>query len=208
MRRETSAIEMDQSELTRVELKMGAGELRVSGGAAKLMDADFEYNIASWKPEVNFRSTGVRSDLEIKQPSSTGFPVGETRYRWDVRLNDGRLMDVIAHMGAGEAKMNLGSLSLRTVELDIGAGEVEIDLRGSPKRSYDVRVNGGVGQATVYLPDRVGIIATASGGIGEINVDGLVSRNGRWIRTGEENNPVVVRVDVKGGVGEIRIVAN
>ena len=44
---------------------MGGGELRVSGGSPKLMEADFDYNDPGWKPQVEYHSTGVRSDIEI-----------------------------------------------------------------------------------------------------------------------------------------------
>jgi hypothetical protein len=82
-----------------------------------------------------------------------------------------------------------------------------MDLRGNPKRSYDVRINGGVGEATIYLPRSVGIDATAKGGIGEIDVRGLEQRNGRWINPSQENSPVKIHLDVKGGVGQINIIA-
>lgn len=203
---ESAHFDLDKSELTRVELRMGAGELKVTGGSTKLAEADFTYNVPSWKPTVDYRSTGVRGDLVIAQPESGG-SFGNTEYRWDVRLNDGLLMDVVSKMGAGEATLNLGSMNLRNVELSIGAGEVKVDLRGNPKRSYDVRINGGVGEATVYVPRSVGIDATAKGGIGEIQVNGLEERNGRWINTAQENSPVKIHLDVKGGVGQINIIA-
>jgi hypothetical protein len=132
---------------------------------------------------------------------------GNANNRWDVRLNDGVLMDVVTKLGAGEANMNLGSMNLRNVELNIGAGEVKMDLRGNPKRSYDVRINGGVGEATVYLPRGVAIDATAQGGIGEIEVRGLEKRNGRWINAAQENSPVKIHLEVKGGVGQINLIA-
>ena len=50
---ETKVLELDKSELTRVELKMGAGELRVNGGTPKLMEGDFTYNVAGWKPQMS-----------------------------------------------------------------------------------------------------------------------------------------------------------
>ncbi len=204
LKQETKVIELDKSELVRVDLKMGAGELNVQGDSAKLMEADFKYNAPGWKPQVEYHSTGVRSDLEI---SNVGDAAPHGNSRWDLRLNNHVLMDVNAHLGAGEAKLDLGSLNLRSVEVHIGAGEVNLDLRGHPTRSYDVRVQGGVGQANIYLPSSVGITATASGGIGDINVRGLENRNGRWINTAHELDPVTIRVDVSGGVGEIRLVA-
>jgi hypothetical protein len=201
---ETKILELDKSEMTRVELKMGAGELRVAGGSPKLMEADFNYNVPGWKPQVDYHSTGVRSDIEISNPTGSA-PHGESK--WNLRFNDSVLTDLIARLGAGEAHLQLGSLNLRSVDVNLGAGEVEVDLRGDPKRSYDVQIKGGVGQATVYLPSNVAISATAAGGIGEINVRGLEKRNGRWINPKKENAPVTIRLDVKGGVGQIDLVA-
>jgi hypothetical protein len=203
MEHETKALELDKSEITRVELKMGAGELRVGGGAAKLMEANFDYNDAGSKPQVEYHSTGVRSDIDV-HPSGT---VQHGESKWDMRFNDSVGMDLVVKMGAGEAHLNLGSMNLRSVAFDLGAGELDADLRGHPKRSYDVRINGGVGQATIHLPKSVGISATAVGGIGEVNVSGLEKRNDRWINPGHENDPVNIRLDVKGGVGQIDLVA-
>ena len=201
---EVKVLELDRSELTRVELKMGGGELRVSGGSTKLMEAGFDYTLPGRKPQVDYHSTGVRSDIEISESTGT-FTNGNVA--WTLQLNDSVLMDFVAKIGAGEARLNLGSLNLRSVEVNLGAGEVEVDLRGNPKRSYDVQIHGGVGQATVYVPSSVGISATASGGIGEINVRGLDKRDGRWINPLHENAPVTIRLDVKGGVGQIDLIA-
>ena len=201
---QTKVLELDKSELTRVELKLGAGELRVTGNSPKLLEADFDYNSPGWKPEVDYHSTGVRGDIQISNSASAA-PHGESK--WNLRFNDSVLMDLVVKMGAGEAHLNLGSLNLRSVAFNLGAGEVDVDLRGDPKRSYDVQINGGVGQATVHLPSSVAISATAVGGIGEVNVRGLEKRGGRWINPLHENAPVAIRLDVKGGVGQIDLVA-
>jgi hypothetical protein len=203
MEHETKVLDLDKSELTRADIKIGAGELRLGGGSAKLMESDFDYNDPGSKPQVEYHSTGVRSDIEI-HPSGT---VQHGKSKWDIRFNDSVGMDLVVKMGAGEAHLNLGNLNLRSVVFDLGAGEVDADLRGRPKRSYDVQINGGVGQATIHLPKSVGISATAIGGIGEINVSGLEKRNDRWINPGHENDAVTIRLDVKGGVGQIDLVA-
>ena len=204
MEHETKALELDKSEMTRVELKMDAGELRVAGGSPKLMEADFEYNVPGWKPQVDYHSTGVRSDIQV---SNAPGAVPHGKNNWNLRFNDSVSMDVVVKMGAGEAHLNLGSMNLRSVAFDLGAGEANVDLRGHPKRSYDVRMNGGVGQATIHLSKSVGISATAVGGIGDVNVRGLEKRNDRWINPGHENDPVNIRLDVKGGIGQIDVVA-
>src|SRR5258708_19473340 len=177
---ESRSVNLDQAELTRVALKMSAGTMKVKGGSSKLMDADFTYNVAAWKPEVRYNNTGARGDLTIEQPASGGH-FGEITYIWELRFNDQVPLDFTANLGAGEAHLNLGSLSLRSLEIEMGAGELDLDLRGQPKRSYDVRIRGGVGEATVHLPAGAGIEADVQGGIGDISAQGLRKQEGRYV---------------------------
>jgi len=205
-RREQQSIELDGSASTRVSLEMSAGELNVSSGAAKLMEAEFTYNVDRLKPTVEHGSSGAESEIRISQTQSSGLAFGAMA-RWDLRLNDSVLMDIVAKLGAGQAEMNLGGVNLRNLEIGIGAGQVHVDLRGMPKRSYGVRINGGVGQTVVYLPRSAGISATAAGGLGSISMNGLEKRGERWINTGHESDPVQITVDIKGGIGEIQVSA-
>ncbi len=204
---ETQSIDLDKSEMARVEIKMGAGELEVGGGSPKLLDADFTYNIASWKPVVRYTSTGFRGELTVEQPRGIHSGGPHVDYKWNLRFNNDVPLDITTHLGAGTARMNLGGVSLRSLEVNLGVGELRLDLTGKPQRDYTVRINGGVGQATVYLPNTVGIVANAHGGIGDINVRGLEKRNGSWINAAHENAPVTIHIDVNGGVGQITLVA-
>ena len=45
MRHDSLTIERDASERVRVDLNMGAGGLTIGGGAQKLLNADFTYNV-------------------------------------------------------------------------------------------------------------------------------------------------------------------
>jgi hypothetical protein len=203
---ETQSVDLDKSEMARVELKMGVGELTVDGGSPKLLEADFAYNVASWKPIVRVDSASFRKQISIEQPRS-GHGRGHTTYKWNIRLNDTVPLDVVAHLGVGETKLNLGTVNLRSLEANVGVGEVRIDLQGKPARDYTVSVNGGVGHAIIYLPRSVAIIATAHGGIGHIDMRGLEKRGDTWINPSHENAPVTIHVNVNGGIGEIELIA-
>ena len=96
---ESVHFDLDSSEVLRLNLKMGAGELHVNGGSKYLADADFSHNIASWKPLVSYHSTGSRGDLDITQPDGPS-ALGDVDYRWDVRLNDAR-QTVLVDSGYG-----------------------------------------------------------------------------------------------------------
>jgi hypothetical protein len=116
-------------------------------------------------------------------------------------------MELRVSTGAGETHLDLGSLDLQRVDINQGVGELHVDLRGTPRRSYEVDLHGAVGEAHIRLPRSVGIVATATTGVGELKVDGLEKRGNTWINPGHENDPVVIRLTARGDVGEMNISA-
>jgi len=206
--RETQTVDLAKaqgSERVRVELELNAGELRVDSGAKELMEGDFIYNVASWKPHITFEKSGFRSTLNVKQGGKTA-SFGKTKNEWRLNLNESIPMDFVLHCGAGENRLNLGRLDLRGVEVHIGAGRVEIDLHGKPpKHDYAVEVHGGVGEAILRLPSEAGIEATASGGLGEIQVEGLEKHGDHWRNAAAGKGQATIRVEVHGGIGRISI---
>jgi hypothetical protein len=204
---ESRSVERDASKTLRTELRMGAGTLKVSGGSSNWMQGDFTYNVASWKPNIRY-TVGDKGDLLVEQPESGHFQMGSTTNEWNLRLNNEIPTDLTARVGAGEARLDLGSLSLRSLDIEMGAGELRVDLRGNPKHDYDVRVRGGAGEATVYLPRDAGIYAKATGGLGEIKVRGLRAEGDHWINDAYGTaSKVQLRLDVQGGVGAINLIA-
>lgn len=202
-RTEQQAVDIGESaKSTRIRVEMAAGELMVTGGATRLMEGEFTYNVDRFKPIIE-RNPG---ELRISQEDAGGFNVGGES-RWELRFNTTLPLEMIARLGAGEAELDLGELNLQNLEVGIGAGAVNVDLRGTPKQSYSVRIEGGVGETVVYLPRSVGIAATAAGGLSSISVNGLEKRGDRWVNAGHENDAVQITVDVKGGIGEIRLTA-
>lgn len=207
VRHDSQSVELDKAEMARVSLRMGAGNLNIKGGSPKLVEADFTYNVPSWKPDFRYTNTGVRGDLTIEQPSGGRVHSGKTNYTWDLRFNDSVPLDMTIHFGAGEADLNLGSISLRSLDVEMGVGELKLDLRGNPKRSYDVRIRGGVGEATVYLPKDVGIEADAQGGIGGITASGLRKEQGRYVNDAYETAKTKIHLNIRGGIGNINLIA-
>lgn len=189
-----------------IELNMRAGELDIRGGADGLVDGKFEYNVPAWKPRVRSSVVGSHATVTIQQPEHV-MGMGHTRNIWNLQLNDKVLTDLIVHCGAGRASLSLGDLTLRDLDIQMGAGQVDVDLRGHPTHDYDVNISGGVGQATIHLPEGVGIRAEAHGGLGSITVTGLEKEGNHWENSLYDKASINVRVKVQGGIGEIRIIA-
>jgi hypothetical protein len=204
LRQEPVSIDLGSADRANVELDMGAGQLTIGGGAAKLIEGTFEYNVDSWKPIVTSSVNGSHATITIKQPENSRLG-GSQKYSWDLQLSDRALLDLAINCGAGQAHLNMGTLDLRNIEVHMGAGQVDLDLRGKPTRDYDVKINGGVGQANIELPQGVGIWAEAHGGLGSISVSGLDKRGDHYENDLYDKAKVNVRLEVNGGIGEIHI---
>ncbi len=170
LQRDSRSIQPDNAQSVRANLRMGAGELRVTGGADALLEADFSYNVADWKPEVNYDVSGEAGELSVEQGSGEGIPAGgDVRNEWDLRLNDEVPTDLLVEMGAGESELDLDSLTLTGLSLRMGAGQTTVDLTGDYGEDFNASMEGGVGEATVLLPSDVGVRVRAEGGLGKIN---------------------------------------
>ena len=205
--RETS-VHLDRGgiEHAKVDFNMGAGEMTVRGGASKLLDGKFEFNVPSSEPKVETSNNGSHADIRISEPKSSHVG-GDRHYAWDFQLNNRVVLDLAINCGAGQARLNLGDLDLRQLEVHMGAGQVDLDLQGAPTRDYDVDISGGVGKATIHLPKDVGLWAEAKGGLGQISVTGLDKKDSHWENSLYDKAKVNVRLKVQGGIGEIRIIS-
>lgn len=206
MRRESQAVDLENAQSVRTNLQMGAGELNLTGGADRLMEAEFSYNVSNWKPEVSYDVSGKKGELVVKQGSAQGVRLGAgTRNEWDIRLNDEVPTALSVQMGAGESDLDLDSLTLTGLSLQMGAGETTVDLTGDYAHSFDASIQGGVGEATVLLPSEVGVKAKAQGGLGKINAKGLRRVGDSYVNEAYEESQTTLRVDIKGGVGQINL---
>jgi hypothetical protein len=205
LQRESRAVDLENAQTVGAELRMGAGELNVTGGADALMEGDFAYNVAAWQPEVNYGVSGDTGELSVEQGSGEGVGLGEARNEWDLRFNDEVPIDLRVEMGAGESDLDLDSLDLTGLNLAMGAGETTVDLTGDYERDLAATIEGGVGEATVRLPSQVGVRVNAEGGLGRINAGGLQREGEDYVNDAYEDSDVNLEVEVRGGVGEINL---
>jgi hypothetical protein len=120
---QTRSVEVDGADSVRANVRIALGELDVGGGADRLMEADFAYNVAAWEPRVNYEVVGNSGELAVEQQGlGEGIPTRDVRNEWDLRLNDDVPIDIAVQMGGGVGNLDLDSLALRGLNLDVGAG--------------------------------------------------------------------------------------
>ena len=64
---ETSSTKLGRAKAVSVTLSMGAGEMKVSGGAPDLMNGTFSYNDPAQKPKIGYVDSSEHAELSIEQ---------------------------------------------------------------------------------------------------------------------------------------------
>lgn len=224
---ETRSIERDDVGSVRAEIVMGAGELDVRGGAADLLQADFTYNVSELKPEVKY-SAGTLSVLTPEVEGNASFwDMDDYRNEWDLGFHDDVPMEMKIVMGAGQADLKLGDLSLTRLDVDTGAGEVTLDLHGSStltrieiktgvgkvtvdltgdwQTDLDANIQGGVGELNLLLPRDACVRIGVEGGISNTNTTGLTRDGDDYVNDACGQSNVTLRIDVQAGIGNINL---
>ena len=206
MRTIQESVDRKGAETVRAEVAMGAGSLNVSGGAKKLLEAEFKTDRKNFKPDVHYDLSSFRGVLTV---SERGESNGEnTTNDWTLRFDNETPLDLRLAMGAGENKLDLKTLALRRVEVKMGVGQVDLDVSGDYKHTVEVSVHGGVGQATIRLPRNLGVRVDAKGGIGGISASNMHQAGGYYVNDAYAKHNLAMNVEVRGGVGEIRLVVD
>lgn len=205
LRTETRTVEVGDAESAVVHLRMGAGELDLSGGADDLAQAQVTTNVGAWLPTIDYVVAGGQGELSIEQPEVKSLGLEGYRYAWDVRLNDEVPMALDVALGAGESDIDVSTLSISSLNLETGVGGVRLDLTGERDRDLEVTIRGGVGEATVLLPRDVGVEAKVTGGLGEVDAPGLTMEGGRYVNEAYGETGATITLDIEGGVGGVTL---
>src|SRR5215204_2285741 len=104
MQEESKYVDLKNADSVRAQLKMGAGELHITGGADQLMEGDFSYNVSERTPKVSYDVSGQKGELVVKQGGAEGGSLdAKARNEWDINLNEEVPTDLVVQVGAGES---------------------------------------------------------------------------------------------------------
>jgi hypothetical protein len=203
LQQEHHTVELGAATSARVDIDMSAGDLNLKSGAAVLFDGQFDYNLAALKPTVAYTVDGTVGKLAVSQKSSSG----NYENTWTLSLDETTPIDLHVGLGAGDATLVLGHVTLQSLTVRLGAGDLKLDLRGMPARSYPVSVQAGAGDTTIQLPASAGLSVRTGGLIGDVNTSGLEKQGDRYINPRAANAAVTLDVQVQHAIGDLKISA-
>jgi hypothetical protein len=202
---ESQSVELVDAQSVIVKINMGAGDLKVAGGAEKLLEADFNYNVARLKPEVEYTD----GTLVVQQPEVDGLPVlpgiSDFRNEWGLYLYDGVPINLSVNMGAGNSELQLDRLSLTGLDVVLGAGVSKVDLSSDWVRDLDVTIDAGATDLSVRLPTDVGVRVEVDRGAAVIEAPDLTQDENVYTNDAYGVSNVTLHVDVKAGIGRVNL---
>jgi major membrane immunogen (membrane-anchored lipoprotein) len=205
LRTESKSVELGDAKSVEVKITIGAGDLKINGGAEKLLEADFTYNVAKLKPEVEFAD----GTLIVQHPDVRGYrtlqDIKDFRNEWDLRLNNDVPMNLSLDMGAGTSALQLADLTLTGLDVMLGAGEFTLDLSGDWARDLDVTIDAGAANLNVRLPKDVGTRVKVEAGPHTIEATGLTREGGVYTNAAYGMSAVTLHVDMQAGIGQINL---
>ena len=148
---DSRSVKQDSARSALVQLDMNVGDLRLTGGGSDLMNAEFQYNIPEWKPDVQYSVNGNRGTLVVRQPTVKNMAVRHAQNHWDVHLRDLVPMDLRIRTQTGSSDLHLNRLALTSLAADTQTGGVAVDLGGKYADLNTVDIHSQTGHCTVTM---------------------------------------------------------
>ena len=205
LRNESQSVELGDAKSVDVEINLGAGDLKLTGGAEKLLEAHFTYNVDKLKPEVKYTD----GTLVLSQPENEGLPdlrgIADFRNEWGLRLKDEVPMNLSLDMGAGSSDLQLAGLSLTGLDITLGAGKSTIDLSSDWAHDVDIAINTGAADVSVRLPGDVGVRVEVDRGPTVINATNLKQDGNVYTNSAYGKSEVTLQIHMQTGIGQINL---
>ena len=125
----------------KVTLHMGAGELKLQGGADGLAQGEIDYNVPAWKPAITSSADRLLIEQTLPQGQGPSILLGgkdnQIVNTWDLKLGQAP-MNLEIKAGAYQADMNLSGLSLRNLTISDGASDSQVTFESANPEVLDV----------------------------------------------------------------------
>jgi hypothetical protein len=194
-----------------VNLRIGAGELRVTAleDSPRLLEGTLGYPDGWQPPSLSYQVTGGVGRLELASRRTPGWALplgpaaGET---WALALTREVPLNISVDAGASTSELDLRALSLKSLRVKAGVGRMEVYFP-SEGAEMAARIDGGVGELVLHIPEGVAARVTVDGGLGSLSLSPRFrpSREHTFETAGYGTAESRLDLRVDGGVGSLRV---
>ncbi len=202
---ETSTISVTTAESVTVVVDVGVCDLVIEGGADTLLDAEFTYNVPSWKPTIAYTESGSHGTLTVRQSTTRGSVGRGADCDWHLRFSDDIALTIKVDTGVGRSELDLTGLMLTDLNVDAGVGEVIVELGNAGDHDVTIGIDSGVGDVVLHIPEQTNVVLDCDMGIGGVDAGSLVKRDGAYVTHITAESGPTVRINVDVGVGDVKV---
>lgn len=204
MKYETKNILMEEHKAVNeaaLNLDLGFGEINVGATEKDLL----AYSVPNAIVDTKFDYSDTRADFSFENKRDLHLN-NNNGVSYDFFLNNEIEWLLNFNMGAGESKLNLDTVKVKSVEINGGAGDFELIL-GDKQDACDVSVNIGAGDLTLDLPSDVGVKITNQGlfSDSDFSREGLTKMNDAYVNEAFKNSKKLITIDINSAVSNIDI---
>lgn len=151
-----------------LQIKHGAGRLRISSGAPsdQLFEGDFSGGV-----EIRGEPQGEQLNLTLAMPAPKLFwNWGQGGFDWRIALNPQIPLDLEVNSGAVDSNLDLSGLDVKRFVLKTGASNNQVIL---PSREgvTQVRIEAGVSAVSIRIPEGVAARIQTETGLAGVTID-------------------------------------
>jgi hypothetical protein len=205
----TTEFPLDGATSGNISVTMGAGELSLMGGAQArdLTEVMVFSEAPEWQPEVSSFINDTVKTIRITDKGHTGkawFAV-DSPNSWEIRITDTIPVALDVKIGAGDCRLNLGTINITSLNVHAGAGDTEIDFSRYHGGRFDAILMHGIGDLTLRIPASGNTRITLDQGVGDIAGFGYQMNNGAYVTPGFNPALPVNEITIKQGVGDLHL---
>ncbi|MFO7944455.1 MAG: hypothetical protein R6U51_09195 [Anaerolineales bacterium] len=207
---EEASIPLDGAGEVKLRVKHGAGQFRLSAGAApdQVLSGTFGGGL-----EKGVKREGSRLDITLK-PSRGAFPdflfpwtwTMGGGFDWSLKINKEIPLFFDLEAGAGGATLDFSHLNLKYLQIETGVSSTTLTL---PERAghTNVKIEAGVASVSVRIPENAAARIETEGGLAfiDVNKDRFPQQGGLYISDGYETAENKIEMKIETGLGSIKV---
>ncbi len=214
---ETTVIPLDGIYGADIAVKFGTGELKVNAGSdnysllkstayaegpggkpvIRIVPATKLVTPGPWKSvDIDYTQPGENNQVSLIIPKVL-----------DISLNPHVPMALSVRSGAGDTRLDIGSLNLTALTVSAGPGDMNIDLSNYKGGDFTGTVNHHAGDLTVRVSKEGNVTIALEQGIGHISNKGLVTELGAYRTGGNDPTQPEIFLTIEQGAGSVNLEA-
>ncbi len=207
----TTTLSRDGATALDLQLRLGAGEITLGGGAQDpvLMNltAGNGISVPRYDYSTSLCSTVRKVRIRGRHTFAGSWCSDESVNSWDIQLNPGVPVALGIGNKAGRTRLELGDLNLTSLKIGNGAGETHIDLAGYHGGSFEATIKNGVGSLMVCMPKECNLRVRIRRGVGDTDIRGFMVEGDTYLTHAERPDAPRITCDIRQGIGSIKLEA-